>query len=190
MDELHAPRELLFVLDDGGLRDAGGRLEEERLDDEREAQPAAEPRAGAAADDQEVGHGDPVVREELLGERLVAREDEAARVAAGVGQAQQLEVANDVLVEGRHAGERLHQVEDDVRLEGADNRPDGAQPVMEAEHAHVVPHLLQRFRDVVLHLPLGLAHVDAGGVRGRDQVIVHERQKAELLHRNTRWPPL
>ncbi len=52
---------------------------------------------------------------------------------------------------------------------------------VQAEHAHVVPHLLQRFCDVVLHLPLGLAHVDAGGVLGRHQVVVHEREDAEFL---------
>ena len=41
VDELHAPGELLVVLDDRRLRDAGRRLEEERLDDQREVQPLA-----------------------------------------------------------------------------------------------------------------------------------------------------
>ena len=45
------------------------------------------------------GHRDAVVGEHLLRQRLVARQHQAARVAAGVGHAQQLEVADDVLVE-------------------------------------------------------------------------------------------
>ena len=47
----------------------------------------------AAADDREVRHRDAVVREELLRERLVARQNQPARVAAGIRQAQQFEVA-------------------------------------------------------------------------------------------------
>jgi hypothetical protein len=110
-----------------------------------------------------------MVGQQLLRERLVAGEDQPARVAAGVPEAQQLEVADDVLVEGRDAGKRLHQVEDDVRLEepGVGGCRRGRR---DAEHAHLVTHLAQRLDDVVLHLPLGLEDVDAGGVLGRDEV--------------------
>ena len=80
-------------------------------------QPLGQRRLAAGPNDRELGHRNAVIREQLLRERLVAREDEAARIAAGVGQAQQLEIADDVLIEGRDAGKRLHQVEDDVRLE-------------------------------------------------------------------------
>ncbi len=141
------------------------------------------------------GNANPVIREQLLRERLVAREDQAARIATRVGQPQQLEIADDVLIEGRDAGERLHQVEDDVRLEETDRRPDAAEVVVDAEHAHLVADLAQRLDDVVLHLPLGLEDVDAGRVLGWDEVVVHEREDAELLHSiitatGTAMPPL
>ena len=50
--------------------------------------------------------------------------------------------------------------------------------------------LAQRLDDVVLHLPLGLEDVDAGRVLGRDEMVVDEREDAQLLHRNSRCPPL
>jgi hypothetical protein len=61
---------------------------------------------------------------------------------------------------------------------------------MNAEHRHLVAAFAQRLDDVVLHLPLGLPHVDAGGVLGRHEVVVHEREDARFLHRKTRCPPL
>ena len=75
-------------------------------------------------------------------------------------------------------------------LNDADRRPDAAEVVVDAEHAHLVAHLAQRLDDVVLHLPLGLEDVDAGRVLGRHEVVVDEREDAELLHRNRRCPPL
>ena len=61
---------------------------------------------------------------------------------------------------------------------------------MDAEHFDVVPALPQRLDDVVLHLPLGLEHVDAGGVLRRNEVLVDERENTDLLHSINRWPPL
>ena len=81
-------RELLVVLDDRRLRDAGRRLEEQRLHDQRE-RAACFGSAGLRPqpDDGEVGHRNAVVGEQLLRQRLVAREDQAARIAAGIGEA-------------------------------------------------------------------------------------------------------
>ena len=89
--------------------------------------------------DGELGHGDAVVGEELLRERLVAREQQAARVAAGVRHAQQLEVADDVLVEQADVVERLEQVEDD-RAASTRRSPAriGVELVLDAEHLHLV----------------------------------------------------
>ena len=123
-----------------------------------------------------------MIGEEFLGERLVACQDEAARVAAGVGKPQQLEVADHVLIERGDAGECLHQVEDNVRLEEAGSRTNRAELVVKAKHAQLVAHFPQGLDDVVLHLPFGFAHVDPGGVRGRDQVVVHEREDPKLFH--------
>ena len=132
-----------------------------------------------------------MVGEQLLRERLVAGEYQAARVAACVGQPKQLQIADDVLIERGYAGKRLHQVEHDVRLEQSGGRADAAELVVESEHPDAVAHFPQRLDDVVLHLPFGLEDVDAGRVLGRHEVIVHERENPKLLHqRNTRWPPL
>ena len=62
------------------------------------------------------GTGMPVVGQQLLRQRLVARQHQPARIAAGVGQPQQLEMADDVLIEDRDVVEALEQVEGDVRL--------------------------------------------------------------------------
>ena len=68
------------------------------------------------------GHGNAVIGQQLLRQRLVARQQQAARIAAGVRQLQQLEVADDVLVEDRDVVEAFEQVERDVRLPVGDRR--------------------------------------------------------------------
>ena len=136
------------------------------------------------------GTGDTVIGHQLLGERLVARHYQPTRVAARVLQPQKLEVAHDVLVECRDAGKRLHEVEDEMRLERFNSLTDSGQVVVDAEHVDLVRTFPQRFDDVVLHLPLGLEDVDAGGVVRRDEVVVHEGEDASLLHRTMRCPPL
>ena len=85
VDELHALRELVLVLDDRGLRDAGRRLEEQRLDDQREPHRLRQRRLCVrSATTVKSGTRNAVVGEQLLRQRLVAREDQPARVAAGV----------------------------------------------------------------------------------------------------------
>ena len=61
--------------------------------------------------------GNAVVSENLLRQHLVARDHHAARVAAGVRQAHQLEECDDVGVVGDDALEFLEQVERDVGLQ-------------------------------------------------------------------------
>ena len=117
MNELGATRELLLVLDDRRLRDAGRCLEEQRLDDQREAETLRQRQTVTWTDHHELGNRDAMVGEQLLRQRLVAREDQAARIASRVGEVKQLEIADDVLIEGGDAGKRLHEIEDDVRLE-------------------------------------------------------------------------
>ena len=131
-----------------------------------------------------------MVGEELFGERLVAGEDQPARIAPRVRHSQQLEIADDVLIVGGDAGERLHEIEDDLRLEAGNRLTDARQVVVDAEHFDVVPALPQRLDDVVLHLPLGLEHVDAGGVLRWHEVLVDERENTNLPHSINRWPPL
>ena len=182
VDERHPARELIVILDHRGLRDPRRGLEEKGLDDERERQTLGERHFPAWTNDRELGDANPVVRQQLFRQRLVPGEDQATRITSRVRQAQKLEIADDVLIEGRHPGECLHEVEHDVRLEEPDGRPDAAEVVIDAEHANVVADLAQRLDDVVLHLPLGLEDVDTGRVLGGNEVVVHEREDAQLLH--------
>src|SRR3954470_3667594 len=57
-----------------------------------------------------------MIGEDLLRQGLVAREDKPARIAPRVRNAQQLEVAHDVLVELPEIEERLQEIEHDVWL--------------------------------------------------------------------------
>ena len=74
------------------------------------------PDRAAAAEHGELRRRDTVVGEHLLRQHLVARKHHAARIAAGVRLAQQLEPGDDVLVVGDDAVEFLEQVEADLRL--------------------------------------------------------------------------
>ncbi len=179
VDEGDALGQLLVVLDHRRLRDAGGRLEEQRLHDQRKPELARQHGLAAGPHDREVRHRHAVVGEQLLRQRLVARQDQAARVAAGVGQAQQLQVADDVLIEGGDAGERLQQVEDDVRLE----RRDGGRGCRcrsswtpRTRTSWPISRSVSMTSNSIFHsasrtsMPLVCA--------GRHQVVVHERQDA------------
>jgi hypothetical protein len=68
-------------------------------------------------DDGEVGDRNPVIVEDGLRQRLVARQHEAARIAPRVGDAQQFQIRHHVVVEGAELVKRLHHVEDDVGLQ-------------------------------------------------------------------------
>ena len=177
--------------DERRLRDARGALLGERLDDQREREPARPPHGAAHAEDGELRHRDAVVGQQLLRDALVARQHQAARVAAGVGHAQQLEVADHVLVVDRHVVEVLQQVEDHVRLQlGRAAVRIAPRSLPTPRHCTSWPELAQRADDVELGLPFDVGDVDALHVVGRHQLLVHQGQQAQLLHRATRCRPL
>jgi hypothetical protein len=125
----------------------------------------------AARDDDEVGHRDPVVREELLGDRLVAGQQQPPRVTAAIGGLEQLEVGHDVLVPDRHVVEALEQVEGDVGLELGDGVADHSQVAADAQGPHLVPEAAQRRDHVVLHLPVGRLEFCLLGLLGRHEAL-------------------
>ena len=156
------------------------------------------PHLAPAREDREVGAGHAVVAEELLGQRLVTREEQAARVASRVGHLQQLEVGHDVVVEGDDVVETLEQVEGDVGLEVEEGVADPAQLVSHPQDLHLVAQRFQGAHDVVFGLP-GLARQLFGiGGGGRHEVGMDKGEDAELLgrrlllpaHRGTRWRPV
>jgi hypothetical protein len=84
---------------DRGLRDAERRLLREALHDERELEPRADDaHRGRAGRRRSAGRGCGGRRAIFFAQRLVARDHQPARVAAGVRHLEELEVAHDVLV--------------------------------------------------------------------------------------------
>src|SRR6185312_7248981 len=90
VDELDTLFEPRGVLHHGGLGDAERCVLDRRFHEEREAELARDTDARAALEDRELRCWNAVEGEELLAERLVARQQQAARVAAGIGLTQQL----------------------------------------------------------------------------------------------------
>src|SRR4029079_8362535 len=86
--------------------------------------------------------------EQLLAERLVARQQQPAWITAGVWLAQQLGEGDHVLVVGDDAVELLEQVEDDLGLPLRDDVAQLLEAVGDAEAAHLVAGFLQRRDDV------------------------------------------
>ena len=145
-------------------------------------EPARHAVAALARQQHELRRRDAVVGEDLLRQRLVAREHHAARIAAGVGLPHQLEERDDVLVVGDDALELLEQVEDDVGLPVGDRAAQLGEVVAHAEHPDLVAHRAERRRDVVLRAPLvDLLLGVAVGVSAAPG-LVHQHQHAQLLH--------
>jgi hypothetical protein len=134
-----------------------------------------------------------VVGEQLLRKRLVAREQQAARIAARVRELEQLEVGDDVLIEDGDVIEGFEQVEGDLRFPLGHQPADLAEVVVDAERLHFVTQPAQCRDHVVLGAP-GLGR-DVGSLFhrvGRNQVPVDERQDTKFADRHsaTRCRPL
>ena len=124
---------------------------------------------------------------QLLAQRLVARQQQAARIAAGVRLAQQLEERDHVLVVGDDAVEFLEQVEDDLRLPLGDDAAQLLETVGDAEAAHFVAGFLERRDDVVLGTPfLDFFFAVPVEAVGWNQRRMHDDQRAQSLHKERR----
>src|SRR6266487_3682649 len=138
VDELHPHLELFIVLHHRGLGDAHRRVLQQRLHDEREPQLRRPYRLLSRAKLGERGHPDLVVRENLLGERLITGDEQARRRRSGVPIAVHLQHGGErVLVPGVPA-ERLTPVEHELRLEGGQPVEHRRQLVGDPDHQHVV----------------------------------------------------
>ncbi len=184
MDELHALAQALLVAHHRLLRDPDRGLLVDGLDDQRVAQGARHPHLAPDRKDAEVRGGNAVVAEDLLAERLVAREQDAEGIAAGEGHAQQLQVARHVGLVGPDVLELHQQVEDDLGLPALDQPADRLQVVGDAEHLHLVPHLAQRLRHGVLGLPrLDLLLAEPLRRVRWNQILVGQHDRSQTPHR-------
>ena len=183
VDEGDALGQRLVALHHRGLGDAHRGVLDQALDDQRQCQPRRPLDLAAHRKHREGRRRHAVVMHELLGRVLAARQHQAARIAAGVGHAQQLEIAHHAVVVDRLAVELLQQVEHHMRLEALDRVADRRQLVLDAERHHLVAAAAQRADHVVFGLPgvdLLLA-VALERIR-RHQIRMRQHQDAELLH--------
>ena len=128
-------------------------------------------------------------RQQLLAQHLVARQQQAARIAAGVGRAHQLEEGHHVLIVGDDAVEFLEQIEHHLRLPLDQRRAQLGQRVEHAERLHLVSGRAQRRDHVVFGAPfVDLLLAVAFQAVGRHQARVHDDQRAQLLHARRRSP--
>jgi len=74
-----------------------------------------------------------------LGQILAAREHEAARVAAGVGDTRELEITRDIVVVDDFAAKLFEQAEHHVGLEVFDPVADRLELVVHPERPNLVP---------------------------------------------------
>lgn len=89
-----------------------------------------------------------MVRHDFFGQRFIAREREATGVAAGVGELEEFEVGDDVLVEGVQATEAFDDVEDDFGFEFVGGAADDGHVVDEFEFVDIVAELFEGLADV------------------------------------------
>ncbi len=183
MHERDALLQLGHVLDDRGLGDAergvldGGFHEQWKLQAPRHLQPLP------PSEHVEQRCWNAVIGQQLFGQRLVARQQQAARIAAGVALPQQLEKRHDVLIVRDDTVEFLEQVEDDVGLPVGDGGAQLREAVQHADAVHVVTDLAQRRGHVVLSAPLlnFLFSTSFESFR-RHQARVHHDERAHFFH--------
>ena len=109
VDEIHPFGELFVGVDDGGLRNAIGGILVDAFDDERQSKPRRAFDLAALWKHGKGRHRDAMIMHQRLGQILAARQHQAARIAPGIGDPHELEIAGDVLVIDRLAVKLLEQ---------------------------------------------------------------------------------
>ena len=124
VDEGDALGQRLVALHHRGLRNPHRGILDQAFDDQRQLQPRRPLDLAPHRKHREGRRRHAMIVHELLRQVLAARQHQAARIAAGVGHAQQFEIAHHALVVDRLAVEFLKQVEHHMRLEAFDRVAD------------------------------------------------------------------
>jgi len=158
MDELHALRQVLVILHDGRLGDPHRRVLEQRLHDQRKPQLRGAYWLLPLVTLGERRDPDPVVREDLLRERLVPGDQQGRGRGAGVAVPVHLEHGREAVLVPRVPSECLAAVEDDLRLELREALEHRLELLGDPDHQDVVPlrhqgagHVVLRLLDLGLH---------------------------------------
>ena len=124
--------------------------------------------------------------QQLLAERLVTRQQQAARVATRIGLAHQLEERDDVLIVGDDAVEFLQEIENDIRLPVGDCAAQLREAVQHSHATDVVPRFAQGRGDVVLSPPLfDFLFCMTFEIFRRHQTLVHDHERAHFFHKRS-----
>ena len=124
------------------------------LDEERKFEAARSLDRRARRKDREVGHADFMIGEKLLRHAFVLAKRQTRRARSGVRHAHHFEQAGDVPVVGGHLVEMFGQVENDVGRIGFDLVDDHAGLIPNADSAHFMAELFERFDDMSLRRPI------------------------------------
>ena len=143
VDEGDALRQLLVRVHDRSLRDADRAVVNQRLDEQREREPAGAAHLPAEREDVEARDVDAVVAEDFFRQRLVVRQRQAARVAARVGELAQFQIADDVRREKRVASNSSEEVVVLRAGEVLQRDIDAREIVRDADGLHLVAVLAQ-----------------------------------------------
>ncbi len=131
-----------------------------------------------------------MVRHHLLRQRLVPRQHEAAWIAAGVGDAHQLEVGHHVLVVDRPPVELLQQIKRDMGLPILDGRTNHFQIALDPERLHLMAEFPKGGHDIVFGFPGRPFKVLSVQLVGRDKIFMHQHKHAQSSHSATLCRPL
>ena len=192
----HALAQLLLVADDRRLRDADRGLLRQRLHDERERQALGGTRTlRPRRNTVKSGTGMRWYASSFFDSDLSRDSSRPRGLQPGVGHAQQLEVADDVLVEQVDVVEASSRLKTIVGFHSSIAWRIGLSSSWMPSGLTSWPFSSQRRDDVELGLPLGVHDVDAAWCRRAAQVLVDEHEDALAFHRwtphsATRWPPL
>src|SRR6516225_4053023 len=183
VDEGDALCELLVRINDGCLRDTPRSILVQALDNQRQRKTRWPFDLAAHREDGEGRHRDPAIMYQRLGQILAARQDQATRVAPGIRDLHQLEIARDVLVIHGLMVKLLQQREYHMRLETFDLVAHRLDFFLHAERTNFMAGSAQGAHDVVFRFPfIDLSRgVSIGRVR-RHEVRMHEHEDAEASH--------
>lgn len=95
-------------------------------------------------------------------------------VAARVGQAQQLQIGDHILIVGGNAPELFEEVERDVGLPFGDRLLNDLEFVPQPQSQHFMVQLPQRCEHIVLGPPLDLGRIRPARIVRWNQILVHQ----------------
>ena len=118
--------------------------------------------------------------EKLFDHRLITRNDQAAGVAARVGNLQDFEIAHEVVIVDPLVMQLLDLVKRNVRIKTENSILNRRQIVTYPQNVNVLPHVPQRGDELILHPPVGLFQNLRTYLFGRNVSVIDKRQDAQF----------